>query len=82
MQAAAAFQLARRCQDLPRLRRAVLAHRNDHPEKLDSQKLLWQRLQWDGEDESEELETRENKHLTKPANRPTNTRRKAQPNNK
>ena len=82
MQAAAAFQLAGGCQDLPGVRRAVLAHRDDHPEKLASQKLLRQRLQWDGEDEAEARKTRSTKHLTQPANRTTNPRRKAQPNNK
>ena len=82
MQAAAALQLARRCQDLPRLRGEILAHRNHHPEKLASQELLRQRLQWNGEDEAEARKTRSKKHLTQPANRTTNTRRKAQPNNK
>jgi len=67
---------------LSRLRGEILAHRNDHPEKLASQKVLLQRLQCEGGIGVEAPETRENKHLTQPANRTKNTRRKAQPNNK
>ena len=82
LQAAAAFQLARGLQNLPGVRGEILARRNHHPEKLAGQKVLLQRLQREGGGDMETPETRSKKHLTQPANRTTNLRRKAQPNNK